>query len=955
MAKAQRRMKRHGSRALGLLLVALACLAPGPVQAQAPADAGTVSTDGGTPLAPLEVGVQRTDAGFALEGLGPSDAGAAPQLEPPTLVQDSPAKYPPELAGERVAGTVRLELLVDEQGQVAEVVLLRGVHPLLDAAALHAAPSLRFTPARVDGQPVPVRLTFEYRFEAPPPPEPDALPPVTLRGLVRTKGTRRPIIGAILISVKDKEHPVETGPDGRFEARLPPGPQLVRVTAPGHVPGNFREVVRQGETLEVVYGLEPLVINPYETVVRGDRERTEVSRVTLHDAELREVAGTQGDPFRVVMLLPGVSSMLSGVSYPVVRGTQPASTGYYLDGIRVPILFHLFLGPAVIHPDFIDTIDFFPGNPPTRYGRLMGGAVEGRLTAPRRDEERLHGSAYADFINAGLFLEYPFTSTGTDVSVAGRVSYTAWLIGLAANAAGAPQSADTRVVLDFYDYQARVEQDVGPGKLRLFVFGSSDTFGTEATGDAGFTARQSVLFHRADLRYRHPVGGGELEGGVTWGLDRFAVSSQQPELGGGTLNVDQRTLNARLGYEKRFEGVTLRAGADIDRKSALVEVLARVPVPIVGGFTETKVELPVALATYSGVWTELVWEKDTPWTLVPGIRIDNYHLSGGINRFVVEPRLTARRSLTEQVALKGGVGLYHQAPTTLISLPIVDIAGLSQGLQQSLQMSAGVEWKAPLDFEVSLEGYFNPLLRTVELVPFNTEPPVVTPSPEPNPDPNPRPPPSPPRITAMQQLPDVPEVNLPNLQSNGLAYGLEVLIRRPLAGNWFGWLSYSLQRSTRRIRFNRYDASGRVVGVDEKYLPYTFDQTHVLNFVLNYKFANNITVGGVVHFNTGRPEEGNLTSRTQVPGTLDDGAPIWVPVSRDQVDRLPPFFRVDLRVSKAWTYETFSMEAYLDILNASISQEVVGFDYQGGYSQPLAKEPIGIPLVLPVLGFKGRY
>jgi hypothetical protein len=423
-------------------------------------------------------------------------------------------------------------------------------------------------------------------------------------------------------------------------------------------------------------------------------------------------------------------------------------------------------------------------------------------------------------------------------------------------------------------------------------------------------------------------------------------------VGGGTFNVDQRSLSARLGYEKRFEGVTLRAGADIDRRSALLELLTRIPIPFTDKFTETRIETPVALATFSGVWTELVWEKDSPWTLVPGIRIDNYHLSGGINHFVVEPRLTARRPLTEQVTLKGGVGLYHQSPTTLISLPIVDIAGLSQGLQQSLQVSAGAEWKAPLDFEVSLEGYLNPLLRTVELVPFNTEPPVVEPSPEPNP--TPRPEPTPPRITARQQLPDVPEVNLPNLQSNGLAYGLEVLIRRPLGGSWFGWLSYSLQRSTRRIRFNRYDVNGRVVGVDEKYLPYTFDQTHVLNFVLNYKFANNVTVGGVVHFNTGRPEEGNLTSRTQVPGTFN-GAPNWVPVSRDQVDRLPPFFRVDLRVSKAWTYETFSMEAYLDILNASISQEVVGFNYEGGYAQPLVKEPIGIPLVLPVLGFKGRY
>ena len=127
----------------------------------------------------------------------------------------------------------------------------------------------------------------------------------------------------MLVSDAARDVPVETGPDGRFEARLPPGTQTVRVNAPGHKPGVFREEVHQGEALEVVYGLEPLVVNPYETVVRGDRERTEVSRVTLHDAELREIPGTMGDPFRVMMLMPGWGSMLSGISDPVVRGSQP--------------------------------------------------------------------------------------------------------------------------------------------------------------------------------------------------------------------------------------------------------------------------------------------------------------------------------------------------------------------------------------------------------------------------------------------------------------------------------------------------------------------------------------------------------------------------------------------------------------------------------------------------------
>ncbi|REG29885.1 TonB family protein [Archangium gephyra] len=969
MANEQRRLNAVWKARAALVLVLLAGLLPlVPARAQAPTtppglpslpDAPLATPDAG--LVPTELDVRRGEDGFALQG---TDGGTQPGFEAPTLVADAPARYPEALVAEPVAGTVRLELLVDEEGAVAEVRLLQGLHPLLDEAALHAAPGLRFAPAKVDGAPVPVRLHFEYRFEAPQPVAEAGTPqaPVTLRGLIRAKGNRKPLVGAVLVSNAAPDLPVETGPDGRFEARLPPGRQTVRINASGHKPGFFLEEVRQGETLEVVYGLEPLVVNPYETVVRGDRERTEVSRVTLQDAELREIPGTMGDPFRVMMLMPGVGSMLSGISYPVVRGSQPAATGYFLDGIRVPILFHLFLGPAVIHPDFIDSIDFFPGNPSTQYGRLTGGAVEGRLTRPRDD--RLHGSAYADLINAGLFLEYPFQSTGTNVSVAGRISYTPWLIAVAANALQPPGANDSKLVLDFYDYQARVEQEVGPGRLRLFAFGSSDTFGTQATSDDGTTALQSVLFHRVDLRYRHPVGGGELEGGVTLGLDRFAIGSESASSGGTTIDIDQRNLTARLGYQRRFgEAFSLRSGLDVDHKRAIVSLLQRTVPPTGGPTQELSLELPLAIATFSGLWAELQWEeKDSPWTVVPGLRVDNYHLAGGINHVAVEPRLTARRRFGEQLTLKGGVGLYHQAPTTLISLPVVDIAALDQGLQQALQVSAGVEYKNLWGFDVSLDGYVNPMLRTVELTPFgNEEAPIETPDVpdgigDPR-DPVPRPGPGGRRVVGgmgQAQIP-VPDIEVPDVSSRGLSYGLELLIRRPLGGNWFGWLSYSLQRSTRRVRFTRFNDQDVPVGQDEADLPYVFDQTHVANLVLSYKFANNFTVGGVLHFNTGRPESGNLTSRTMTQGTDVLGQPRWVRVDRDKVDRLPPFFRFDVRLSKAWAYDTFTLEAYLDMLNVTISQEVVAFDYAGGVGFPLEKRPTGVPIVLPILGLKGRY
>jgi hypothetical protein len=33
----------------------------------------------------------------------------------------------------------------------------------------------------------------------------------------------------------------------------------------------------------------------------------------------------------------------------------------------------------------------------------------------------------------------------------------------------------------------------------------------------------------------------------------------------------------------------------------------------------------------------------------------------------------------------------------------------------------------------------------------------------------------------------------------------------------------------------------------------------------------------------------------------------------------------------------------------------VAFTYDGGFGRPLTKEPTGLPIVLPIIGLKGRY
>jgi TonB family protein len=89
-----------------------------------------------------------------------------------------------------------------------------------------------------------------------------------------------------------------------------------------------------------------------------------------HDVGRRaQHAGAFGDPLRAVEAQPGVVPIVSGVPSFFVRGAPPANVGFFIDGIDVPILYHAFLGPSVLHPNVIESVDVYRGAAPVEYGR----------------------------------------------------------------------------------------------------------------------------------------------------------------------------------------------------------------------------------------------------------------------------------------------------------------------------------------------------------------------------------------------------------------------------------------------------------------------------------------------------------------------------------------------------------------------------------------------------------
>ena len=73
--------------------------------------------------------------------------------------------YPPKAAENGISGRVYVQFAVDKKGKVVDVVIVRGVHPLLDREAVRVVKmSPDWTPGYQKGKPVKVQFTFPITF-----------------------------------------------------------------------------------------------------------------------------------------------------------------------------------------------------------------------------------------------------------------------------------------------------------------------------------------------------------------------------------------------------------------------------------------------------------------------------------------------------------------------------------------------------------------------------------------------------------------------------------------------------------------------------------------------------------------------------------------------------------------------------------------------------------------------
>ncbi|MEM7678093.1 MAG: energy transducer TonB, partial [Myxococcota bacterium] len=80
-------------------------------------------------------------------------------MVPPRLEFVPEAEYPFGARANGIEGAVRLELLVSETGTVSDILAVRGPE-VLRSSSVDAARRMRFSPALLNGVPIPVQIPY---------------------------------------------------------------------------------------------------------------------------------------------------------------------------------------------------------------------------------------------------------------------------------------------------------------------------------------------------------------------------------------------------------------------------------------------------------------------------------------------------------------------------------------------------------------------------------------------------------------------------------------------------------------------------------------------------------------------------------------------------------------------------------------------------------------------------
>lgn len=704
---------------------------------------------------------------------------------------------------------------------------------------------------------------------------------------VKARGSGTPVAGATVVLGGGDYG--ETDAEGHVRFSVDEFPVPVRVLAPGY------------ETLSVTLGqpgvhqvhLYPRAHELQGMEVVAQRVDEQASKVVLSARELQQAAGTAGDPINAIHTLPGVvASHRAGAMH--MRGSGVHDNVVRVNGLPVQYLHHFGGWRSVINPALVSDFNVFLGGFPVEYGDRLGGAIDVRLRAPKRD--RIHQTLTLGTLDSAFLVEGPIPGKPTDsFFVAGRRSLIDLLLS-PSDLEDDDEDTDTITRLPrFWSIQSAWRRELSQGTFEVLYLAAGDGVALDI-----------------DRSQSDPQLSGELDYGTAFHTLGF---NWQSRLGNSwsqetVVSLDVNQTNASFGvddngdpFRYKFEDYGVRGQSELrwqlsptQRVNLGAELWHRVyplDLNLVARQGSDQPDEDWSDAPKIRVDRDLRYSSAAPfikhsWTLGKltshaGLRYSLIDGSAGTRMEGFSPRFGLEYQLTQAILLTANWGHYLQMPEPLDLAPGIGNPGLV--FTEAEHRVLGVQLSLHPQWQLQLETYQKPLRQLV--------------------------------VGTSLEPPD----NLVN-QGRGLAYGSDLLLRHNGLDGRFGWLSYSYARTWRHNEATgeRYDYQG--------------DQPHTLNLVWGQP------LWGAWHRWNGslRLQATSGQPYTPVVGreeqTLADGRTRFKPIYGElNSKRLPHFVQLDMRFDRTFMFETWQLNAFVDIFNITNRSQISGFDYGKAYER----------------------
>ncbi len=662
-------------------------------------------------------------------------------------------------------------------------------------------------------------------------------------------------------------------------------------------------------------------------------EEVKTSGYLIGQREIYKSAGSLQDVSRYVQTLPGIAIGSDDFRNDIiVRGGSPLENLFIVDNIEIPNInaFANFASAggtvSLLDAALIQDATFLTGGYPAPFINRTSGVLQ--IAQREGDRERFRGRATLGFAGAGTILEGPIKKDKGSWVVSVRRSFLDLFtdnIGIG----GVPVA---------YTYNAKALYDLSP-KDRIWVanisgndrirlgaaennedpdeeinnldiryngwrsatgFNWQRLFGERGVGLLGVTHSEARINStvRDLVRFRVPPPNQSVDEQIANAPTVFSEASAEGE---STLKYDLTSylpMIDKLQVGGSFKIFRLR----YNTASPLGEDTPFSPVPGVNQFAiNTRFN-----AYQSGLYAQSTRNFGTRLNLTWGGRFDNYQYLGS-SRF--SPRAGLSYRISNRLSWRASYGQYFQQP-------------FFQFLAVFPQNKALIPWRA--DHYVTGFTYVaSPTVRmTLEFYqknykdyPVSSQFPTLS-------------------LANVGDTFDVSSILFPLTSAGrGRVRGVEFFVEKRFSEKWFGQLNVARQQA-------------RQGGLDGIRRPASFEYPYIFNVVGGYRLTKKWELSLRSSYLTGRP----FTPYDVVESTRQR-RPIF-DLTRVSGERLPDYFRVDVRVDRTLTVWGKPLLLFLGANNITNRKNVAGYTWNRRLNRQQENEQLGI---FPNIGLDWRF